>query len=77
MKMTLEPTPAFFLTDEGYPMRCWQGHTDAGTPVIAFIAAVGVPEDAGEEHHAALRRELVSIPDPTTPHPWVRPEDMT
>ncbi len=74
MKMTLEPTPEFFLTDDGFPVRCWVGHTDAGTPVIAFISAIAVPDGAGEEQHAALRRELVSIPGPMSPHPWVRPE---
>jgi hypothetical protein len=64
MKLTLEPTPEFFCTDEGIPVRAWTGSTEEGTLVIAFIAAICVPESASEEHHERFRRELVTIPGP-------------
>jgi hypothetical protein len=40
LHLTLEPTERFFETDVGIPGRAWTGHTNRGTPVTAFIAAL-------------------------------------
>jgi hypothetical protein len=44
LQLTLEPTEHFVKTDEGIPVRAWTGHTNRGTPVTAFIAALSVPD---------------------------------
>ena len=65
MKLTVEPTEEFFRTDEGVPVRAWKGQTDAGTPVIAFIAAIAAPDGVDQ---ADLARELREIPGPNIGH---------
>lgn len=61
MKLTLEPTERFFRTDEGIPVRAWTGETEQGTKVVAFIAALAVPEG---EDQSQFERELHEIPGP-------------
>jgi hypothetical protein len=70
VKITLEPTEESFRSDEGFPVRVWRGHTCTGIAVIAFIAAVTVPEDTDRE---AFERELRSIPGPNTAAVAMRP----
>jgi hypothetical protein len=60
LQLTLEPTEHFFNTDEGIPVRSWTGHTNSGTPVTAFIAALSAPDGRGEE----LPEQLHKIPGP-------------
>jgi hypothetical protein len=60
VKLTIEPTADFFVTDEGYPVRAWRGTTDRGTRVIAFISAIC--SDDGDQ--SELERELQAIPGP-------------
>lgn len=57
MKMTIEST-AELVDINGVPARIWQGESDSGTPVIAFVTRIAVPEDAGEQAHAQFAAEL-------------------
>lgn len=68
MKLSLEPTDRV-ETVQGTPCRVWSGITDAGTPVLAFVAVVQ-PQTHDPEQLAAFeatlrempyRRELVSF----------------
>lgn len=56
MKVTLEPTDKV-VTLEGVEARVWQGVTDTGTPVHAYITRIAVPVDDPEEC-ARFAREL-------------------
>lgn len=68
MRLTLEPTTEFFLTDDGFPVRAWRGTTGRGVAVIAFISAVCADEaNADAAAVDELRRELHALPGPLTP----------
>lgn len=69
MKITLEPTAEFFVTDEGYPVRAWTGATDRGTRVVAFVAAICAP---GDQDQSQLEGELREIPGPMMPRGFKR-----
>ena len=63
MKIELEPTTQLHTID-GVPARLWQGTTDQGTPIFAFITHIGVDKDTpSPEIEAALGQE-VSPPRP-------------
>ena len=57
MKLTLESTPRT-VDINGIPARIWQGQSERGTPVIAFITRVAVREDSGREAHAEFEADL-------------------
>lgn len=63
MKLILEPT-AQIVEVNGVPCRQWEGKTESGTTVAAFITRVAVPEDAGAEAHREFERELTEKPAP-------------
>ena len=73
LQLTLEPTEHFFKTDEGIPVRAWRGHTNRGTPVTAFIAALA----AQEGHEAALAEQLIEIPGPQIGQVKIATDDQT
>lgn len=56
MKITVEPTEAFFMAGD-VMVRAWQGVDEVGNPVIALITAVRLDEASGDPG-------LVSIPAP-------------
>jgi hypothetical protein len=59
MKATLESTDRLTtVTVKGQtvPARVWQGTTESGVPVIAYIAKIGAPADAD---HSEFERELI------------------
>jgi len=64
LRLTLTPTLEILTLPSGTQVRLWQGHTADGTPVVAYVAAVGVPpgHDTG-----AFDRALQSIADPRQP----------
>jgi hypothetical protein len=64
MRISLEPTAEFFLTDDGYPVRMWTGKTDRGTDILAFISAICAPAN---QDQSQLEEELRAIPGPGTP----------
>jgi hypothetical protein len=75
MKLIIEPTPEFFLTDDGFPVRAWKGETGKGVRVVAFIAAVGIEPGGTFSALAELEAELQTIPGPPSlRHFEVRPE---
>ena len=59
MKLTIEPTPEFFMAGD-VMVRMWQSTSDAGVPVVALVTAVAFPGQA-----EAFTEGLVSIPPPT------------
>jgi hypothetical protein len=59
MKLTIEPTPHFFMSGD-VMVRMWQGHAEDGTHCIALVACVAFPSDA-----EAAAENLVPIPPPT------------
>jgi len=61
VKLTIEPTPQLVELG-GQRCRIWEGSTEAGTRVVAFIARVGVPKDASPEEMARFDRELTEAP---------------
>ena len=61
MKVTLESTTKF-VTLDGVPVRIWEGHTEAGVPVHAYITRIGLAKDADQE---TFRRELAECRAPS------------
>jgi hypothetical protein len=57
MKITVEPTPQFFMAGE-VMVRAWKGHDAEGNQVVALISAVRVSADT------SAYDGLVSIPPP-------------
>lgn len=49
MKMTLEST-AVTLAFEGTPVRVWEGTSEKGVPVVAYIALVMPVQGEGIDH---------------------------
>jgi hypothetical protein len=58
MKLTIEPTPHFFMAGD-VMVRMWQGHAEDGSEAVALVTAVGFTEQA-----QALAEGLISIPAP-------------
>ena len=58
MKLTIEPTPHFFMVDQ-VMVRMWQGTTDSGSEIVALVTAVASRGEVPE-----LATQLVSIPPP-------------
>jgi hypothetical protein len=71
LQLTLEPTAHFFKTDKGIPVRAGTGHTNRGTPVTAYIAALAAQDDRGAE----LAEQLLEIPGPQIGQVKFREED--
>jgi hypothetical protein len=64
MRMQIESTDKI-VTFNGIPMRCWEGATEAGVPVVAFIARVAVPEGRKADDYVTFQRELKETRKPT------------
>lgn len=58
MKIAVTSTDEIVEVD-GVQARIWQGHTESGVPVLAFIVRVAVPVDAPQ---ADFERELREAP---------------
>lgn len=68
MKVQLESTTRI-IDVNGVPCRVWQGKTDGGVPMHAYIALVGVDRDVDSaeferdlKEHAPPRIEFGAIP---------------
>ncbi len=68
MKLTLKNTTKI-VDLNGVPARIWQGQTDSGIPVVAYITRVQVSKDADCEQFsrelqetAAPRADVQAIP---------------
>jgi hypothetical protein len=57
MKITLESTTKLVELN-GVPARIWEGLTEAGVPIVAFVTRVAVHENRPAAEHEVLRREL-------------------
>lgn len=56
MKVTLEST-TLIATVNGVPARIWEGHTESGIPVHAYITRIGVPKGQDESQFQAELQE--------------------
>jgi hypothetical protein len=60
MKITLDSTRTI-VTLNGFPARLWQGATESGIPIDAYIGLVGVVGDADASE---FERDLDRAPAP-------------
>ena len=68
MKVTIESTEKV-VNLNGVPARIWEGQTDSGIPLHAFVTRVAV---AGDQNHEQFQKELQ---EHTAPSPEVRSYD--
>lgn len=61
MKITLESTSKIIYLD-GVPARIWEGRTDTGIPVQAFITRLAVHND---QDQAQFQKELQICREPS------------
>jgi hypothetical protein len=61
MKLTLTPTATIDTVGGTIPARIWEGTTDAGVPVKAWIAVLQ-PQTHNEALLAEFNRELKEVP---------------
>lgn len=68
MKITIESTSKIVQLN-GVPARVWEGKTDSGIPVHAFVTRIAVAGDQDQtqfqrelQEHAAPSPELQAIP---------------
>ncbi len=61
MKLTIESTPELMKAN-GIPVRVWTGTTERGTPILALVTRVAVPDTASPEQIADFERELSEPP---------------
>lgn len=65
MKVTLEPTTKFVFLD-GIEHRVWEGETESGIPVFAFICRIAPRiENPSAEVCAEFDRDLRDVRAPT------------
>ena len=60
MKMTIEPTPDFFMAGD-VMVRMWTGTDQEGRPVVAMVAGFGLSDGSARE---PILPGMVSIPPP-------------
>lgn len=60
MKVTLESTTKIVQVNGVYA-RIWEGETDTGIPVHAFVTRIAAPEKENQEQ---FKRELVECCEP-------------
>lgn len=62
MKITIESTTKM-VTLDGVPARVWEGTTESGLPVHAFITRIGTPAANVTEFERELERCVTPSPD--------------
>jgi hypothetical protein len=63
MKVQLESTTKTVVIN-GVEMRCWEGASEAGVPVVAFIARIAVPEGRNPDDYEVFKSELKQCAPP-------------
>ncbi len=61
MRITIESTSQI-VDLNGVPARIWEGHTETGIPVHAFLTRIAVAQEADE---AQFQRELTECRAPS------------
>ncbi len=64
MKLILEPTSKV-VEINGVPTRIWEGNTEGGVPVEAFITRVAVPTNQPEAVREQFRQALTQVRPPS------------
>lgn len=63
MRITIIPTDKVQYVD-GRACRIWQGVSESGVPVLAWVAVIS-PQTHDEEARATFTSELAALPAPT------------
>lgn len=61
MKLTISPTASVSVIEGGVPVRLWEGETESGTRVQAFVALIAARKG---QNLAELDRALTALPEP-------------
>jgi hypothetical protein len=61
VKITISSTEEFYRTEEGFLVRLWQGTSENGAQVYAYIAAISI---AAENEPLLKESGMVPIPGP-------------
>ena len=69
MKLTMTSTERV-VTINDVPARIWEGTTETGVPVTAFITRIAVPETASDAEHDRFRAELEEHAPPSVEAQW-------
>jgi hypothetical protein len=64
MKVTLTPTDRIVTIDDSGPCRIWEGTTDLGTKVFAYILALSVPAEGCNDQEMGELLEIMGVEDP-------------
>ncbi len=64
MKVTLTPTDRIVTIDDEHPCRIWQGTTEKGTRVFAYIRALAVPAQECDDAEMEELIEIMAVEDP-------------
>lgn len=64
MKIILENTSKIVELN-GVPARVWEGRTESGIPMHAYITRVALTENAGASAIAEFERELEAVRPPS------------
>lgn len=69
MKITIESTSKIVDIGGGLQARVWEGRTESGTPVFAFVTRVAVSKDEPADVLKRFERELTEQREPTVAWP--------
>lgn len=61
MKVTLTPTARIVAIDGEQPCRIWEGTTETGTRIFAYIRALAVREQECKDEEMAELIEITSV----------------
>lgn len=65
MKLSLTPTDRIVTIDGGPPCRMWEGTTDRGTSVFAYVQALAVPAEQCDDEELGELMEIQGVEDPS------------
>lgn len=64
MKVTITPTDRIVTIDGETPCRIWQGTTEKGTRVFAYVRALAVPAQECDDEEMQELIEIMAVEDP-------------
>lgn len=64
MKVTLTPTDRIVTIDDEHPCRIWQGTTEKGTRVFAYVRALAVPAQECDDEEMGELIEIMAVESP-------------
>ncbi len=64
MKLTLTPTDRIVAIGDEHPCRIWQGTTEEGTRVFAYVRAIAVASNEVRDEEMEDLIEIMALDDP-------------